>query len=166
MTPEATTAFVAHSQPKVVILLAMGVATIYFAYMGLSAFDTSVPVIGLFRLGRPPQALGIVFVILAALSLAATVWQIRRRFSPNADVVMDAEGIAIRQSFSGRGRLAWSEVTWLESKRDSLLYIHGISATGDAERLVIDMAQIDVAAADLYAAIACHRPDLVKMPGS
>jgi hypothetical protein len=58
MAPEATTAFVARSRPKVVELLVLGAVTIFLAYSGLSAFDTSLPVIGLFQLGRPPQGLG------------------------------------------------------------------------------------------------------------
>ena len=166
MTPDAATVFVAHSRPKVVELLLLGAVTIFFAYTGLCAFDTKLPVLGLFRLGRPPQGLGIVFLVGAAFSLAGTMWQVRRRLNPNVDVVADAEGIASRQTFWGRGRLAWSEVTWLESKHYSLLYIHGISPTGNAKRLVIDTRQIDVSPADLYAFIARHRPDLIKTPRS
>jgi hypothetical protein len=166
MAPEATTAFVARSRPKVVELLVLGAVTIFLAYSGLSAFDTSLPVIGLFQLGRPPQGLGILFVVVAAVSFAATMWQVRRRLNPNDDVVADAEGIASQQSFWGRGRLAWSEITWLESKYYNLLYIHGISAAGNTKRLVIDTAQIDVSAAELYAVIGRHRPDLVSKPRS
>jgi hypothetical protein len=167
MTPEAGTALIARSQPKVAELLVLAAVTIFLAYVGLSAFDPSLPmVIGPRRLGRLPQGLGIVFLVLAAVSLAATVWQIRRRLNPNVDVVVDAEGIASQQSFWGRGRLAWSEITGLKLGYQSLLYIDGISTAGDAKRLVIDTRQIDVPAADLYAVIARHRPDLDSKPRS
>ena len=138
MTPEATTPFVARSQPKVVALLAVGAVTIFLTYLGLSAFDTSLPMIGPRRLGRPAKDLAVLFLVIAVTSLVVTVWQIRRRFIPNVDVIADAEGISSQQSFWGRGRLAWSEITRLESKYYSLVYIHGISATGDTKRLVID----------------------------
>jgi hypothetical protein len=164
MTPEADTALIARSQPKMVALLVIGAITLFFAYVGLSAFDTGLPVIGPRRLGRPPQGLGAVFFIAATVSLAATVWQFRRRLNPNVDVIADAEGIASQQSFWGRGRLAWGEISGIESRYQNLLYIHGTPAGGKAKRLVIDTAQIDVPAADLFAVIARHRPDLVSMP--
>ena len=66
----------------------------------------------------------------------------------------------------GGSRLAWSEITGLESKYHGLLYIRGISPTGDAKRLVIDTRQIDVPVTDLYEFIARHRPDLVSRPRS
>jgi uncharacterized membrane protein len=166
MTPDAATVLVARSRPKVVALLALGAVTIFLTYLGLSAFDTSLPMIGPRRLGRPAKDLAVLFLVIAAVSLATTVWQIWRRLIPNVDVIADAEGIASQQSFWGRGRLAWSEITRLESKYYSLLYIHGISATGDTKRLVIDTRQIDVPAADLFAVIARHRPDLVSKPRS
>jgi len=145
-------------------LLLLGALTIILAYASLSAFDTSLPVLDLFGIGRPPLGLGILFVVVAAFSLAATMWQVRRRLNPNVDVVADTEGIASQQTFWGRGRLAWSEITRLESKYQGLLYIYGITSGGDVKRLAIDTRQIDVPAADLYAAIARHRPDLIKMP--
>jgi len=167
MTPEAGTAFIARSQPKVAELVVLAAVTIFLAYVGLSAFDPSLPmVIGSRRLGRPPQGLGIVFLVLAAVSLAITVWQIRRRLNPSVDVVVDAEGIASQQWFWGRGRLAWSEITGLKPGYQSLIYIDGISTAGDAKRLVIDTRQIDVPAADLFAVVARHRPDLVGKPRS
>ena len=116
MAPEATTPFVARSRPKVVALLAVGAVTIFLTYLGLSAFDTSLPMIGPRRLGRPAKDLAVLFLVIAATSLVVTVWQIRRRFIPNVDVIADAEGISSQQSFWDRGRLAWSEITRLESK--------------------------------------------------
>jgi hypothetical protein len=141
-------------------LLLLGALTIFLAYAGLSAFNTSLPVLDLFRIGRPPQGLGMLFVVAAAVSLAATMWQVRRRLNPNVDVVADTEGIASQQTFWGRGRLAWSEITRLESKYQGLLYIYGITSAGNIKRLGIDTRQIDVAAADIFAVIARHRPDL------
>ena len=166
MTPDAATVLVARSRPKVVALLALGAVTIFLTYLGLSAFDTSLPMIGPRRLGRPAKDLAVLFLVIAATSLALTVWQIWRRFVPNVDVIADAEGIASRQSFWGRGRLAWSEITGLETRYYGLLYIRGISPEGNAKRLVIDTRQIDVPAADLFAVIARHRPDLVGKPRS
>jgi hypothetical protein len=166
MATEADAALIARSQPKVVVILALAAVAIFLAYVGLSAFDRGLPLIGSRRLGRPSQELGVFFLFLASTSLAVTLWQIRRRLIPNVDVVADADGIASQQSFWGRGRLAWSEITRLESKYHGLLYIHGISPTGDTKRLVIDTRQIDVPAAELYAVIARHRPDLVSMPRS
>lgn len=162
MTPDAATVLIARSRPKVVELLVLGVASVGLAYVGLMAFDTGVRMIGPYRLGRPPQDLAVFFLFLAAMMFAVTVWQIRRRLVPNIDVVADADGITSQQSFWGRGRLAWSEITGLESKYPGLLYIRGISPVGDTKRLVIDIRQIDVPAADLYEFIARHRPDLIK----
>lgn len=164
MTPDAATVLIARSQPNVVVLLALGVASGGLAYVGLMAFDTSVRMIGPYRLGRPPQDFAVFLLFLAAVMFAVAVWQIRRLLVPNIDVVADAEGIASQQLFWGRGRLAWSEITGLESKYHNLLYIRGISATGNAKRLVIDIGQIDVPAVDLYAFIARHRPDFFKTP--
>jgi len=166
MTSEATTPFVARSQPPIAALLVLGAITLFFAYVGMTAFDTSLPVIGPRRLGRPPQGMGIAFFVLAALSLAATVWQLRRRFNPNVDVIADADGIASQQSFRGRGCLAWKEISRIEPRYQSLLYIYGMPTAGKAKRLVIDTAHIDVPTADLFAVIARHRPDLVSVPRS
>jgi len=163
MTPEAGTALIARSQPPIVALLVLGAITLFFAYVGLSAFDTSLPVIGPRRLGRPSHGIGILFFALAALSLAATVWQLRRRLNPGVDVIVDAEGIVSQQTFRGRGRLAWSEISKLEIRYQNTLYIYGMPAAGKAKWLLIDMAQIDVPAAELFAVIARHRPDLVSM---
>jgi hypothetical protein len=161
MIPEAGTALIARSQPPIAALLVLGAITLFFAYVGVTAFDTSLPVIGPRRLGRPSQGIGILFFALAALSLAATVWQLRRRLNPNVDVIVDAEGIASQQSFRGRGRLAWSEISKLEIRYQNVLYVYGMPAAGKAKWLSINTAQIDVPAADLFAAIARHRPDLV-----
>ena len=163
MTPEVGTALVARSQPPVVALLILGAITLFFAYVGLSAFDTSLPVIGPRRLGRPAQGIGILFFVLAALSLAATVWQLRRRLNPSVDVIADAEGIVSQQSFRGRGRLAWNEISRLEVRYQNSLYIYGMPAAGKAKWLLINTAQIDVPAAELFAVIARHRPDLVSV---
>ena len=162
MTPDAATVLIARSQPNVVVVLMLGAFSIAFGYMGLMAFDTGVQMIGPYRIGRPPQDLAAFLLFLAAMMFAVTVWQIRRRLVPNVDVIADAEGITSQQTFWGRGRLAWSEITALESKYHGLLYIRGISSVGNAKRLVIDTRQIDVPAADLYAFIARHRPDLFK----
>jgi len=166
MAPEATTAFVAHSQPKVVVLLALGAVSIVLTYVGLSAFDTTLPMIVPRRLGWPPRDLAVLFLVLAAVSFGTTVWQVWRRLKQNVDVVADAEGITSQQSFWGRGRLAWSEITGVESRYRCLLFIYGISPAGDAKRLMIDTRQIDVPAADLFAVVARHRPDLVGKPRS
>jgi len=166
MTPEAATVLVARSRPKVAALLALGAVSIFLAYVGLSAFDTSLPMIGLRQLRWPPRDLAAFFLFLAAVSFGTTVWQLWRRLKQNVDVVADSEGITSQQSFWGRGRLAWSEITRVESRYRSLLYIYGISPAGDAKRLVIDTRQIDVPAADLYEFIARHRPDLVSKPRS
>jgi len=164
MTPDAATVLIARSQPNVVELMVLVAASVGLACAGLMAFDTGVRMIGPYRLGRPPQDFAVFLLFLAAMMSAVTVWQIRRRLLPNVDVVADAEGIASQQWFWGRGRLAWSEITGLESKYSSLLYIRGISPTGNTKRLVIDTRQTDVSAADLYAFIARHRPDLFKTP--
>jgi len=161
MTSEATTPFVARSQPPIAALLVLGAITLFFAYVGMTAFDTSLPVIGPRRLGRPPQGIGIAFFVLAALSLAATVWQLRRRFNPNVDVIADADGIVIQQSFRGRGCLAWKEISRLEIRYQNVLYIYGMPVAGRAKWLSINTAQIDVPEAELFAVIARHRPDLV-----
>jgi len=166
MTPEAATVLVARSQSKIVALLALGAVSIFLAYVGLSAFDTSLPMIGLRQLRWPPRDLAAFFLFLAAVSFGTTVWQLWRRLKQNVDVVADSEGITSQQSFWGRGRLAWSEITRVESKYRCLLYIYGISPAGDAKWLMIDTRQIDVPAADLYAVIARHRPDLVNKPRS
>lgn len=166
MTPEAGTALIARSQPPVVALLILGAITLFLAYVGLSAFDTSLPVIGPRRLGRPLQGIGILFFVLAALSLAATVWQLRRRLNPSVDVIADAEGIVSQQSFRGRGRLAWSEIGRLEIRYQNVLYIYGMPVAGKAKKLLINMAQIDVPAGELFAVIARHRPDLVSVSRS
>src|SRR5215470_12574312 len=113
MTPDAATVLIARSQPKTVALLALGAVSIIFAYVGLIAFDMSLRKIGPYELGRPRQDFAILLFVLAAVMCAAAVWQIWRRLAPNIDVVADAEGIASRQSFWGRGRLAWSEITAL-----------------------------------------------------
>ena len=164
MTPDAATVLIARSQPNIVMLLALGVASVGLAYVGLMAFDMGVRTIGPYRLGRPPRELAVFFLILAAVMFAITAWQIRRRLVPNVDVVADADGITSQQSFWGRGRLAWSEITGLESKYPGLLYIRGISSVGDTKRLVIDTRQIDVPAVDLFEFIARHRPDFVRKP--
>ena len=166
MTPDSATVLIARSQPNGVVLLMLGAASIGLAYVGLMAFDTSVRMIGPYRLGRPSQDFAVFLLFLAAVMFGVAVWQIRRRLVPNVDVVADAEGIASQQSFWGRGRLAWSEITGLESKYHGLLYIRGISPTGDAKRLVIDTRQIDLPAADLFEFIARHRPDLISKPRS
>ena len=163
MTPETGRALVARSQPPIVALVILGAITIFFGYVGLSAFDTSLPVIGPRRLGRPSQGIGIMFFVFAALSLAATAWQLRRRLNPSVDVIADAEGIVSQQSFRGRGRLAWSEISRLEIRYQNSLYIYGMPAAGKAKWLLINTAQIDVPAADIFAVIARHRPDLVSM---
>jgi hypothetical protein len=59
MTPDAATVLVARSRPKVVALLALGAVTIFLTYLGLSAFDTSLPMIGPRRLGRPAKDLAV-----------------------------------------------------------------------------------------------------------
>jgi hypothetical protein len=161
MTPGVGTALIARSQPPVVAQLILGAITLFFAYVGLSAFDTSLPVIGPRRLGRPPQGIGIVFLLCAALSLAGTVWQLRRRLNPSVDVIADAEGIVSQQSFRGRG--PWNEISRLEVRYQNTLYIYGMPAAGKAKWLSINMAQIDVPAAALFAVIERHRPDLVGM---
>jgi hypothetical protein len=167
MTPDAATVFTARSQPKMVGLVALVAVTIFITYMGLSAFETILPPVAWpSRLERLPPIVGIVFLALAAVSLAATVWQVRRRLNPYVDVVADAEGIASRQSFWRRDHLAWSEITGFASGYPSLLYIYGISTTGNVKCLVIDTAQIDVSAADVYAVITRHRPDLFSKPRS
>lgn len=166
MTPDAATVLIARSQPNVAVLVLLGAASVGLAYVGLMAFDTGVRMIGPYRLGRPPQDFAVFLLFLAAMMFAVAVWQVRRRLVPNVDVVADAEGITSQQSFWGRGRLAWSEITGLESKYHGLLYIRGISPTGDTKRLVIDTRQIDVPAADLYEFIARHRPDLISKPQS
>ena len=166
MTPEATTAIIARSQPNVVLLLVLGAASIGLAYVGLMSLDTGVRMIGPYRIGRPSQDFAVFLLFLAAVMFAVAVWQIRRWLVPNVDVVADAEGITSQQSFWGRGRLAWSEITGLESKYHGLLYIRGISPTGDTKRLMIDTRQIDLPAADLYEFIARHRPDLISKPQS
>jgi hypothetical protein len=163
MTPETGTALVARSQPPIVALVILGAITVFFAYVGLSAFDTSLPVIGPRRLGRPSQGIGIMFFVFAALSLAATAWQLRRRLNPSVDVIADAEGIVSQQSFRGRGRLAWSEISRLEIRYQNSLYLYGMPAAGKTKWLLINTAQIDVPAADIFAVIACHRPDLGSM---
>ena len=162
MTQDAATVLIARSQPNVVMLLVLGVASVGLAYVGLMAFDTGVRMIGPYRLARPPQDFAVFLLFLAAMMFGIAVWQIWRLLVPNVDVVADMDGIASQQFFWGRGRLAWSEITGLESKHDRLLYIRGISPTGDAKRLVIDTWEIDVSAADLYKFIARHRPDLFK----
>jgi len=162
MAPEATTAFVARSRPNVVVLLALGAVSIVLTYVGLSAFDTSLPMIGLRQLRWPPRDLAAFFLFLAAVCFGTPVWQVWRRLNQSVDVVADSEGITSQQSFWGRGRLAWSEITRVESRYRCLLYIYGISPAGDAKWLMIDTRQIDVPAADLYAVIARHRPDLVS----
>jgi hypothetical protein len=164
MTPDAATVLVARSRPKVVVLLALGAVSTVLTYVGLSAFDTSLPMIGLRQLRWPPRDLAAFFLFLAAVSFGTTVWQAWRRLNQNVDVVADSEGITSQQSFWGRGRLAWSEITRVESRYRCLLYIYGISPAGDAKRLMIDTRQIDVPAADLHAVIARHRPDLVSVP--
>jgi hypothetical protein len=162
MTPAAAPVLIARSQPNVGELVVLGAASVGLAYVGLMAFDTGVRMIGPYRLGRPPRELAILFLILAALMFAITLWQIRRRLVPNVDLVADADGIASQQWFWGRGHLAWSEITGLESKYPGLLYIRGISSVGDTKRLVIDTRQTDLSAADLYEFIARYRPDLIK----
>jgi predicted small integral membrane protein len=162
MTPDAATVLIARSQPNAVLLLVLGAASVGLAYVGLMTFETGVRMIGPYQLGRPPQDLAVFFLFLAAVMFGVAVWQTRRRLVPNVDVVADDEGITSQQSFWGRGRLAWNEITGLESKYQGLLYIRGISPTGDAKRLVIDTRQIDVPAADLYEFIARHRPDLIR----
>jgi hypothetical protein len=166
MTPDATTVLVARSRSKAVVLLALGAVSIVLTYVGLSAFDTSLPIIGLRQLRWPPRDLAAFFLFLAAVSFGTTVWQVWRRLNQSVDVVADSEGITSQQSFWGRGRLTWSEITRVESKYRYLLYIYGISPAGDAKWLMIDTRQIDVPAADLYAVIARHRPDLVSKPRS
>ena len=162
MTPAAAPVLIARSQPHVVELVVLGAASVGLAYVGLMAFDTSERMIGPYRVGRPPQDFAVFLLFLAAVMFAVTLWQIRRRLIPNVDLVADADGIVSRQWFWGRGRLAWSEITGLESKYPGLLYIRGISPVGDTKRLVIDLRQTDVSAADLYEFIARHRPDLIK----
>jgi hypothetical protein len=166
MTPDAATVLIARSQPNVAVLLLLGAASVGVAYVGLMAFDTGVRMIGPYRLGRPPQDFAVFLLFLAAVMFAVAMWQMRRRLVPNVDVVADAEGIASQQSFWGRGRLAWSEITKLESRYQGLLYIYGISGAGDVKRLMIDTRQIDVPTADLYEFIARHRPDLFSRPRS
>ena len=166
MTPDAATVLIARSQPNVVLLLVLAAASIGLAYVGLTAFDTGVRMIGPYRLGRPPRDFAVFLLFLAAVMFAVAVWQTRRRLVPNVDVIADAEGIASQQSFWGRGRLAWSDITRLESRYEGLLYIYGISGGGDVKRLMIDTRQIDVSAADLYEFIARHRPDLFSRPRS
>ena len=166
MTSDAAKVLVARSQSKVVVLLALGAVSIVLTYVGLSAFDTSLPMIGLRQLRWPPRDLAAFFLFLAAVSFGTTVWQLWRRLKQSVDVVADSEGITSQQSFWGRGRLAWSEITRVETRYRSLLYIYGISPAGDAKRLMIDTRQIDVPAADLHEFIARHRPDLVSKPRS
>jgi hypothetical protein len=160
MTPEATTTFVARSRTKDAALLIPSVFAILFSLVGQSVFDTSLPEIGPRREGWPDQVLGILFFVVAALSLAASVWLLQRKLDPSVDVTADAEGIVSQQSFWGHGRLAWSEISRLEWHQ-SMLYTHGTPAAGKARRLMIDTAHIDVPAADLLAVIPRHRPDLV-----
>jgi hypothetical protein len=164
MTPDAATVLVARSRPKVVLLLALGAVSIVLTYVGLSAFETTLPMIGLRQLRWPPRDLAAFFLFLAAVCFGTTVWQVWRRLNQNVDVVADSEGITSQQSFWGRGRLTWSEITRVESRYRCLLYIYGISPAGDAKWLMIDTRQIDVPAADLHAVIARHRPDLVSVP--
>jgi hypothetical protein len=167
MTPDAAMVFTARSRPKVGELAALVAVTIFITYIGLSAFETILPPVAWpSRLERLPPIVGIVFLALAAVSLAATVRQVRRRVNPHVYVVADAEGIASQQPFWGRGHLAWSEITGLASEYPSRLCIYGISTAGDVKCLVIDTAQIDVPAADLHAVIVRHRPDLVSTPRS
>jgi hypothetical protein len=167
MTPDAAAMFVARSRPRMVELVALVAITLFITYIGLSAFQTLLPSVAWpSRLERLPPIVGIVFLALAAVSLAATVRQVRRWLYPYIYVVADDEGIASQQPLWGRARLAWSEVTGFASEYPSRLCIYGISTAGDVKCLVIDTAQIDVPAADLRAVIARRRPDLVSMPRS
>src|SRR5262245_17051948 len=121
MTPDAGTVLIARSHPNVLALLMLGAFSIVLAYTGLMAFDTSVRMIGPYRLGRPSPDFAVFLLFLAAVMFAVAVWQTRRLLVPNIDVVADAEGITSQQTFWGRGRLAWSEITGFESKYPGLL---------------------------------------------
>jgi len=90
----------------------------------------------------------------------------RRKLNPNIDVIVDVDGIASEQSFRGRGRLAWKEISRLEIRYQNVLYIYGMPAAGKAKWLSINTAQIDVPAAELFAVITRRRPDLIGMPRS
>jgi len=88
MTSDAAKVLVARSQSKVVALLALGAVSIFLTYLGLSAFDTSLPMIGLRQLRWPPRDLAAFFLFLAAVSFGTTVWQAGRRLNQNVDVVV------------------------------------------------------------------------------
>lgn len=168
MTQSQMIEFAGRSQPKPVALIVPAVATAFFCYVALTAFVPGLPVLPVGRYTRgapPPFALGVLFLALAAVSLAATVWQIRRRLKPKLDIVADKDGIAVNQVPWARGRLAWREITDVEFKYQSSLYIVGKpkSADGKVKKLVLNHAQIDAPIADLIQVIARYRPDLVPM---
>ena len=105
MTPDAGTVLIARSHPNVLALLMLGAFSIVLAYTGLMAFDTSVRMIGPYRLGRPSPDFAVFLLFLAAVMFAVAVWQTRRLLVPNIDVVADAEGITSQQTFWGRAAL-------------------------------------------------------------
>ena len=170
MIEAAAPELVARSRPKTVALVVLVAVTVFFAYVAMTAFDPSLPAFdfGRRRLGRPSHAVGSFLLACAVLSLAGTVWLFRRRLNPTIAVVADAHGISVDQLFWGRGRLAWSEITELQMRYQSMLYIRGVPQGGDGKtkKLVIDTGGIDVSIGDLVTVIVRHRPDLVeRSPG-
>jgi hypothetical protein len=98
--------------------------------------------------------------LICALCVAVVA---RRRLAPIVEVEIDREGIA-SHLFWGRGRLAWNEITALETK-GNWLFVHGRRGSGRPVKLIIDSTGLDQDRMTLLSHIGRYRPDLVGFPG-
>jgi hypothetical protein len=156
--------FVAHSRPKPGAIVVPSALAAFFAYAGLTAFNSNLPWVAIWTLRRPSMGIGVALLALAALFCCVAVWQLRRWLRPSIDFVADAQGLACSQVFWSSGRMAWSDIERVEMAPAGVLHIFGTAQRegGKARRLTISAGHIDAPLKRLLSAMARHRPDLTE----
>lgn len=109
----------------------------------------------------PPWALGLAFVVFALFLFLVGVAELVRYISPSVEVIVDADGIATI-GLLGERRFRWQDVADADVN-DDLLSIR-VRLTGRVRKpaMRIYFSRLDVAPADLVAAIRNRRPDLLR----
>jgi hypothetical protein len=96
--------------------------------------------------------IGVLSLVLAVVMvLDAILWR-------KPMLIVDANGIE-SLSEKGKGRLAWKDITAVHQVEKTLL----ISGAGPGAVISVGTGEIDKTVKEIYAAIACHRPEI--LPG-
>ncbi len=110
---------------------------------------------------EPPQwALALAFLLFALLLFLVGISELVGFLKPSTEVVIDRDGI-VTVGLLGDRRCRWQDVRWAEIN-DDLLSLQ-IRQTGRLRTpdMRIHFSRLDVAPADLVAAIRAQRPDLL-----